>query len=48
MELISRISLDPCNIPNEKIKINPKIVSKLSGNKEVTHNPKKLSTIEKL
>ena len=41
-------SLDPCIIPKVKIKINPKISSKLSGKSEVIHNPKKLKTIENL
>ena len=41
-------SLDPCIIPKVKIKINPKISSKLSGKSEVIHNPMKLETIENL
>jgi hypothetical protein len=27
-DLINNISLEPCKIPKEKIKINPKIISK--------------------
>ena len=41
-------SFDPCIIPKVKIKINPKISSKLSGKSEVIHNPMKLETIENL
>ena len=39
-------SFEPCIIPKVKIKINPKISSKLSGRSDVIHNPRKLETIE--
>ncbi|GAA4270403.1 hypothetical protein GCM10022257_25040 [Hyunsoonleella aestuarii] len=48
IELISKISFEPCKIPNEKIKINPKIISSFPETIEDIHNPKKLNTIDKL
>jgi hypothetical protein len=48
MVSISNISLDPCKIPNENIKIKPKKISDSSGRMEVIHKPKKLRNIDKL
>lgn len=45
---ISRISLDPCKTPKEKIKRNPKIISNSGLTFETIQSPIKLATIEKL
>ncbi len=41
-------SLDPCKIPNEKIKKKPNMISVFPEKMEVTHRPTKLNIIEKL
>lgn len=46
--LINKISFEPCNKPNEKIKKNAKIISIVPDKYDVIHNPIKLKKIDML
>ena len=46
IESMSKMSLDPCKMPNEKINIKPSMISKSPDNIEVNQSPTKLSSID--